>query len=137
MDTLSSANPLKENRFLGKKKQGDEALFFEFRGDAEVEVGGIGQDGERGALGAGGGDKGSEALVDAGEVVDDFDQADDGEVFGSDYGADSGGAEFGSGAAEEVTVGPLLFELGDELGGVVFTGGFARRDEDGSRSLGH
>ncbi len=102
----------------GDQVEDGDGVLMEAGGDAEVEVGGIGEEGEGGAFGAGGVEESVEFPTDTGQVGDDFDDADDGKGGGVDDGADAGGAELGAGAAEEIGVGVEFAEFADDEGGV-------------------
>ena len=90
----------------------------------------VGQDGEVWLFAAGGFDKLVEFALDAGNVADDFDQADDVELGGVDGGADTFFAETVAGAAEEIDLAEAGAEGPDEGGGVEVAGGFAGGDQD-------
>ncbi len=115
----------------GDQVDDGDALFFESGGDAEVEIGRVGEDGEGGFARLRGGDEFLEAAPDARQVFDDLDESDDGEIFGADDGFDAGGAHFGASAAEEVAIGPAGAEMADEFGGVMVSGGLAGGDQHG------
>lgn len=106
------------------------ALSAEFAGEAEVEVWGVGEDGEVGALGGGGTVELTKLAVDAGDVAEHLDEPDDIEVGGIDDGADACGAHAWTGAAEEIRGGQVLAEGLDEGGGVEIAGSLAGGDEN-------
>jgi hypothetical protein len=110
---------------------GDAELFQPAR-QAEVEVWGIGEDGEIGAAAAHFGEELAIFAVDAGDMGDDFEEADDGEAGGIDDGLDAGLAHAGAGAAEQARVGPEAAEFGGEERGVKIAGGLPGGDQDGA-----
>ena len=55
-------------------------------GEAEVEIGIVGEDGSGGRMGAGVAEEFAVLAIDAGEVSDDFSEADNGETGGVDDG---------------------------------------------------
>jgi hypothetical protein len=71
-----------------------------------------------------------EEPIDFSEMAKDFNDADDGEVFGVDDGVTSCFPHAWSTHAEELEVGSSSVHRFDELGSVHFTGSFARGDED-------
>ena len=64
--------------------------FFEFAGEAEVDVGEVDQDGDVGAALLDGGDEAAILAVDAGHVPDDLGDAHVGDVFGADDAVEAG-----------------------------------------------
>ncbi len=114
----------------GYKVDDGNSLPFQFLRDPEMEVGGIGEDGEIGLSFAGGGDKQLVFTPDARDVADDFDESGDCEVFGADDRLDTGGAQFGPGAAEKSAIGVSFAEFGDQFGGVIIARSFARGDQN-------
>jgi hypothetical protein len=84
--------------------------FFEFAGEAEVDVGEVDEDGGGGALFFDGGDEAAILAVDVGHVPDDLGDAHVGDVFGADdalkagvfhlFAAEAEAGEFGVAGAE-------------------------------------
>jgi hypothetical protein len=105
----------------------------EAAGDAEVEIRAIGKDGGGRAEALGFGYEFSVLAVDAGDVVEDLDDADDGEAGHVHDGADAGGFHALAGAAEQFDVAELSAEGIGETGGVAVARGFAGRNQDARR----
>ncbi len=76
----------------GHKVDHRNALLVKLAGDAEMEIRGVGEDGEIGLASGGGGQQFAVLTVDSGDVGDDFDEAHDGQAGSIDYGLDAGGA---------------------------------------------
>ena len=108
---------------------------LELARDAEVEVGGVGEDGELRATVAGGGDESAELFVYARDVVDYLNQADDRQALSADDGFDAGFAQASASAAEEAEVGVAALEFLDEEGGLAVARGFTGGDQDGGGGI--
>jgi hypothetical protein len=89
-----------------------DALIFQFAGYAEVEIGGIGEDGEVRLSGGCCGGQVAEFAPDAGQVGEDFHQSDYGQILAADDGFYSGGAQIGTRTAEELAIWPAATEFG-------------------------
>jgi len=104
--------------------------FFEFAGEAEVDVGEVDEDGDVGAAFFDGGDEAAELAVDGGHVPDDLGDAHVGDVFGADDAVEAGGFHLQAAEAEGGEVGHAGTEFGEDLRAVVVAAGFAGREED-------
>jgi hypothetical protein len=110
-----------------------DTLLAQAAGHAEVEVGGIGKDGQIGLLAPGRRQQFFELTVDARQVCDDFHQADHAEFFGVDHGTDPGGQHPRLRAAEEIEIGAAPAQGFDQARGIKVATGFARRDQNTPR----
>ena len=110
--------------------------FFEMREEVEVKAGAIGEDGEVGLFLVNGAFQFAEFAVNARDVGDHLDEADDGERGGIDDGTNAGLTHAGSGTAEEVGVGVECADGFGELSGVPIARGFTGGDEDFQRQGG-
>jgi hypothetical protein len=108
-----------------------DTLPVEVAGDTEMEIGGVCEDGQSGFFRTGGGEQFAVLAVDAGDMSDDLEDADDGEGGGVNDGTDAGGAEAGAGATEELGIGEGAAEFLDYEGSVEVAGGFAGGDQEG------
>ena len=105
-------------------------LPFQLAGQAEMEIGAIGQDGELGAFPPGGFDQLAELAVDAGNLAKHLDQADHGERGGVDDGTHASAAHAGSCTSEEISVGESASKSQDQFRGIQVTGRFARGNKN-------
>jgi hypothetical protein len=97
---------------LGRDEVDDrDAQFLQLPGHAEMEVGGIGEDGNVGPAFGGGADQGAEAAPDAGDVPEHFHKSHDRQIFRTDHGLHAGFPEMRSGAPEEVDPWPAAVEF--------------------------
>ncbi len=110
--------------------------FFEFAGEAEVDVGEVDEDGDVGAAFFDGGDETAVLAVDVGHVPDDLGDAHVGDVFGADDAVEAGVFHLFAAEAEAGEVGVAGAEFGEELGAVVVAAGFASREEDSRVGVG-
>lgn len=103
------------------------ALAVQLSRQAEVEIGGIRQDGQFRPEAPRGGQQLAVFAVDAGNVRNHLHQADHGQAGGIDHGFDAGAAHARTGAAEQVRLGPDSVDLLRQKGGVQIARSFARR----------
>ena len=99
-------------------------------GEAEVDVGEVDEDGERGRVALDGADERAVLRVDVEGVAEDFGEAHVGDVFGADDALLAGGFHGAAAEAGEGGGGDAAVEFGDDLGAVVVAGGFAGGEED-------
>ena len=100
------------------------------RGEAEVDVGEVDEDGERGRRALDGGDERAVLRVDVRGVAQDLCDAHVGDVFGADDAVLAGGLHGGAAEAGEGGGGVAAVEFGDDGGAVVVAGGLAGGEED-------
>ena len=103
---------------------------MEVFGEAEVDVGEVDEDGYVRFVLFDGTNELAVTGNDAWDLTEDFGDAHDGYVFGTDGLLLAGGAHLGSAEAVEGGGGEAVFELGDETGAVVVAGGFAGGEEE-------
>ncbi len=88
-------------------------------GEAEVDVGEVDEDGERGWVAFDGADECAVLRVDVEGVAEDFGEAHVGDVFGTDDALLAGGFHGAAAEAGEAGSGDAAVELGDDGGAVV------------------
>ncbi len=115
---------------LGRHEVHDgDAQLAEAAGEPEVKIRRIGEYGQIGFFAPGHGEQPVEFAVDAGQMREHFDQADDTEFFRVDDRAHASGEHAGLGAAKELEVRPALAQRLDEARGIKVATGFTRRDQ--------
>ena len=107
-----------------------DAEAFHLRGHAEVEIGGIGQDGDLGPAVAGGGDQRPKTPPDARQVGENLDNPDHRQVFGPDHRVGAGGPQMRPRAAEKSAIRPPRPQVFEQFRGVVIPGGFPGGDQN-------
>lgn len=108
----------------------------ELGGNAEMKIGGIGKDGEGGTAGETFRNQPPVAPPDSGQVPYDLDNSHDRQVFGANDRVDTRSAKPGSRAAKKTARRPPFLQMGHQFGGVVVSGSFTCRDQDGFGSTG-
>jgi hypothetical protein len=116
----------------GNQIEDRNAHFFEMAGEAEMEIGIVGEDCGGGRVSAGVAEKFAVLAVDAREVDHDFGETDDGETGSVNDGGDALGLEFRTGATEELGRREgRITQRTHEGGGIHVARGFAGGDEEG------
>jgi hypothetical protein len=109
---------------------------LEFAGCPEVEIRGVGEDGEVGFAPGGSADQCSEAPPDAGQMPHHFHDADDGQILRANHGFDACFPQLRAGASEEIALGPAAAKFANQFGGVVVAGSFSGGYQNGARRAG-
>jgi hypothetical protein len=102
----------------------------EASGHPKVEIGAVGKYCKVRFLGAGGRNQSAVFAVDAGDVPENFDNADDRKAFGADDRFDEGAAHVWTGATEEVGGGEVAAEGFDKSRGIAIARSFAGGNEN-------
>ena len=126
----AEAGMLPRPELRGDEPDDRDARAVEVFGEAEVDVGKVDEDGYVGAVAPDGGDEAAVAGDDVRDVAKDFGDAHDSDVFGADGLLLAFETHFGAAETGEDGGGEMGFELGDEAGAVVVSGGFAGGEED-------
>ena len=98
--------------------------------ETEVDVGEVDEDSDVGAVALDGGDELAVAGVDVGDMAEDFGDAHDGDVFGSDDAGLAGLLHVRAAEACEGGLGQMGAQSDDEGGAVGVAGGFSGGEED-------
>jgi len=129
------AHPAQATALPGPKLRTDEpkdgdAKATEVFGEAEVDVGEVDEDGERGRVALDGRDECAILRVDVQCVAEDLGESHVGDVLGADDALLAGGFHGGSAEAGKGSEGNAGAEFGDDFGAVVVAGGFAGGEKD-------
>jgi len=126
----AEAAPLPGPKLWADEVDYGDAEFFQFAGQAEVDIRKVDEDRDIGAMFFDGGDEAAVLTIDVGHVPDHLGDAHVGDVFGTDDAAEAGGFHLFTPEAEtgELQMTPAKF--GEELGAVVVAAGFAGREKD-------
>lgn len=113
-----------------------DAQAFELSGNAEVEIGRIGEDGELGFAMRCLRNEAPKAQPDTGQVGDHFDDPDDRKIFRADDGLDTGFAKVRPRTSEKAAIGPPPAKFPHQFGGIIVAGCFSGRYQDGAGGRG-
>lgn len=98
--------------------------------DAQMKVGGIGEDGKIGLFLTRGLKQPPVFAIDTGQVFDHFDQANNTQLFGINHGSNPRCKHPGLGATEEIEIGASLAKRGNQAGRVKIATRLSRRDQN-------